>query len=43
MANVVEFPRRYLHPEKSYLGREVLRLSRQRLARNVDGSQSSNH
>lgn len=27
MENVVKFPPRYLHPEKSVLGREVLRLA----------------
>jgi hypothetical protein len=26
--NVIKFPSRYLHPEKSYLGREILRLCR---------------
>jgi hypothetical protein len=36
MANVIKFPPRYLHPERSVLGREVLRLIRECGARDVD-------
>jgi hypothetical protein len=35
MHKVIRFPDRYLHPEKSDLGREVWRLARVNLARNV--------
>jgi hypothetical protein len=33
---VVRFPSRYLHPERSVLGREILRLIRECGARNVE-------
>ena len=36
MTNVVKFPPRFLHSERSVLGREVLRLVREEGARNVD-------
>jgi hypothetical protein len=36
MENVVRFPPRYLHPERSHLGREILKIARSGLARNVD-------
>jgi hypothetical protein len=36
MENVVRFPPRYLHPEKSALGRAILKIIRNGLARNVD-------
>ena len=36
MANVIKFPPRYLHPEPSVLGREILRLVRECGARTVD-------
>lgn len=37
MNNVVRFPPRYLHPEKSDLGRAILRIVRAQLgARNVE-------
>ena len=35
MTNVIKFPPRYLHPERSVLGREILRLVRECGARNV--------
>ena len=35
MENVVRFPPRYLHPEKSHLGSEILKLALGGLARNV--------
>ncbi len=35
MANVVKFPPRFLHPERSVLAREILRLVRECGARNV--------
>ena len=36
MANVIKFPPRYLHPERSVLGREILQLVRECGARTVD-------
>jgi hypothetical protein len=34
--NVINFPPRYLHPEKSDLGRIILEIARRGLARNVE-------
>ena len=36
MADVIKFPPRYLHPERSVLGREILRLVRECGARTVN-------
>ena len=36
MATVIKFPPRFLHPERSVLGREIERFVRECGARNVD-------
>jgi hypothetical protein len=36
MTDVIEFPSRFLHPERSVLGREILRLVNECGARNVE-------
>ena len=36
MANVIKFPPRFLHPDRSVLGQEIIRLVRDCGAQNVD-------